>query len=264
LYASGATPRSALATIALPFASQAVQYRELKQLLAGALHEFAAVNCQLCGGHTMQGQELNIGFVVNGTATSSSQGLLTKNGLEPGDRLLLTKPLGTGALFASHMQLTADGRHITTAIESMLQSNAAAAQLAVEFEASACTDVTGFGLLGHLLEMLAGGRGAILELGKIPLLPGARESILEGVYSTMHEVNSQAKSAIGEIAAGADAAALELLVDPQTSGGLLIGIGADKASELCAALRSAGYESTAIIAEVTPGDASPAGLLKIN
>jgi selenide, water dikinase len=263
LYACGATPRSALATVTLPFASQPVQYRELKQLLAGALHEFSAVNCQLCGGHTLQGPELSIGFVVNGSPGAGHQKLLTKNGLQVGDQLLLTKALGTGALFASHMQLKADGRHIRGAVEGMLQSNFSAAELALEYSATACTDVTGFGLLGHLLEMLVQGQGASLSLAEIPLLPGARESIQGGVRSSMHETNSVAKAVVAHTGDPVDAAAFDLLVDPQTSGGLLIGIGADRAAELCASLRAAGYESTAIVGEVTSHNAGEPGLVHI-
>ncbi|MEH6580536.1 MAG: selenide, water dikinase SelD [Halioglobus sp.] len=250
LYASGATPLSALAAITLPFASPAIQERELQQILSGALREFAAADCKLQGGHSLQGQELSIGFVVNGTAQSAERGLLAKTGLLSGNHLLLTKPLGTGALFASHMQLKADGRHVQAAVDMMLQSNAAAGRLAVEFGATACTDVTGFGLLGHLLEMLDPELGVTLSLDQVPLLPGAREAIAEGVYSTMHEVNIQARESIGPLATAVDSARLDLLVDPQTSGGLLIGVDAGKSDALCAALQAGGYTSTAIIGEV--------------
>jgi selenide,water dikinase len=261
LFASGAKPLSALATITLPFSSPTIQERELKQLLAGALHEFAAVDCKLQGGHTFQGLELNIGFVVNGSPISTERGLLAKRGLNPGDHLVLTKPLGTGALFASHMQLKADGRHIQAAVETMLQSNAGAGKLAVEHGASACTDVTGFGMLGHLLEMLTADQGAKLSLAEIPLLAGARQCIRDGVFSTMHEANGAAKKAIGQLAPGSDAESLELLLDPQTSGGLLIGIAPDKSPALCRELKLAGYEYTVVIGVVTPRDFSLAGPL---
>ena len=261
LYASGAMPLSALASVTLPFASATIQQRELKQLLAGALHEFSAVDCKLLGGHSMQGQELNIGFVVNGSAMSDSRGLLNKQGLKVGDHLLLTKPLGTGTLFASHMQLKADGRHVQLAVETMLQSNANAAELAVQHGASAGTDVTGFGLLGHLLEMLAAGQGAKLSLSAIPLLAGAIESIRAGVFSTMHGANAAAKNAIGGSSSGLEPGVVDLLVDPQTSGGLLIGVAADKSHDLCIALRAAGYEDTAIVGKITSCETSRSGLL---
>jgi selenide,water dikinase len=163
LYASGARPVSALAAISLPFAGPQILQRELQQLLAGALHEMARADCLLAGGHSMQGPELSIGFAVNGVAMAGDGRWLHKRGLAVGDKLVLAKPLGTGVLFAAHMQLLADGRDIATAVDSMLASNGPAAELALTHSASACTDITGFGLLGHLLEMLGDQLAARLD-----------------------------------------------------------------------------------------------------
>ena len=152
------------------------------------------------------------------------------------------------------MQLRADGRDIHGAIETMLLSNAQASELAVEHNASAVTDITGFGLLGHLLEMLGplneAEYGAKLKLADIPLLAGALESLRQGIRSTMHQPNSTALDAIGYQPAELDPDALDLLVDPQTSGGLLIGIAPEGSTRLCDALRNAGYKDCAIIGEV--------------
>ena len=263
LYASGARPLSALATVTLPFSSPSIQERELKQLLAGALHEFAKVDCQLRGGHSLQGHELNIGFVVNGSPISKTGGYLAKHGLNTGDHLVLTKPLGTGVLFAGHMQLRVDGRHIQAAVESMLHNNASAANLAVQLVASACTDVTGFGLLGHLLEMLNADQGAALQLGEVPLLAGAHQAICEGIVGTMHTANAIAGKAISKTASNGDQEGLEILFDPQTSGGLLIAISPDKSDELCRALQLAGDASSAIIGQVTSHDPSQSGRLQV-
>jgi len=257
LYACGARPVSALAAITLPFAGSSILQRELQQLLAGALHEFAAANCCLTGGHSMQGPELSLGFVVNGIPLAQDRHLLSKRGLAPGDALVLTKPLGTGTLFAAHMQLLADGRDISAAVESMLQSNAAAAELAVAHGASACTDITGFGLLGHLLEMLDTDRCARLQLARLPLLPGALQQLRGGIASTMHAANARAGEVLrheGQV----DEVRLQVLFDPQTSGGLLIGIAADRAQALRDALRRRAYAQAEIIGEVQPrppGDA---------
>jgi selenide,water dikinase len=265
LYASGARPVSALATLTVPFSSSSIQERELTQLLAGALYEFAAVDCKLLGGHSLQGAELNIGFVVNGAPIAAGGDFLAKVGLRPGDHLLLTKPLGSGALFASHMQLRADGRDIHGAINAMLLSNARAGELAVEHSASAVTDVTGFGLLGHLLEMLGplnkAEYGAKLQLSNVPLLTGALESIRHGIRSTMHQSNSTSLDAIGHQAVELDPDAIDLLVDPQTSGGLLIGIAPEASARLCEALRTAGYEDCAVIGEVITLDPHRSGPL---
>lgn len=263
LYASGAKPLSALATITLPFASASIQRRELKQYLSGALHEFEKVDCKLLGGHSLQGQELNLGFVVNGTSISVEHGLVGKTGLRPGDALILTKALGTGALFANHMRLEANSFQVYEAIEGMTLSSYAAAKLAVEYRASAATDVTGFGLLGHLLEMLDPALGATLSLSNIPLLAGALSSVEQGVYSTMHASNARAKKSLGFVAPGANPDIIDLLVDPQTSGGLLLGVAAERAEDFCADLKRAGYHRSAIIGEVSERDPILSGPVSI-
>jgi selenide,water dikinase len=201
----------------------------------------------------MQGGELAIGFVINGQPMRPDGRLLPKRGLAPGDRLLLTKPLGTGTLFAAHMQQRADGRAIRAAIDMMLVSNSSAAELALTFNAGAATDVTGFGLLGHLLEMLGADRGARLDLARLPLLEGALAGMSAGTLSTMHAANTLAERAL-QRGDAVDEGRLQMLFDPQTSGGLLIGVAAERAVELQRALVQAGYGAAAIIGEVTRYD----------
>ncbi len=244
LYACGARPLSALAAVTLPFSSPALQQRELLQLLAGALAEFERVGCRLAGGHSLQGPELALGFAVTGEPIAAGR-LLPKRGLRVGDQLLLTKPLGTGTLFAAQMQLRADGRDVSAAIRIMLQSNHAAARLALAHSASAATDVTGFGLWGHLLEMLGPDQGAQLWLDALPALPGALASLAAGLRSSMHPANAL-------LANSAQAAEprRDLLLDPQTSGGLLLGVARERAGDLQEALRAAGYADAGVIGEV--------------
>lgn len=263
LYACGARPISALAAITLPFAGTVMQQRELEQLLDGALHEFALVNCRLNGGHSMQGGELSVGFTVNGVAMSPDGTLMGHVGAQPGDHLVLTKALGTGALFAAHMQLVADGRDISAATASMLQSNRAAAELALAYGASACTDITGFGLLGHLLEMLSGVLGARLELKNLPLLRGALEHVGAGITSTMHAANARSAGWSVQHPETIDETRMQMLYDPQTSGGLLIAVSPQQSAALCEALQQHGYVRSRIIGEVTelaPGSAAPVRL----
>lgn len=250
LYACGARPVSALAIMTLPYASGALLQRELEQLLAGALHEFAAVDCRLLGGHSMQGAELHPGFIVNGVPIAADGKLLPKAGAQPGDQLVLTKALGIGTLFAAHMQLAADGRDISAAVASMLQGNGEAAALAVAHGARACTDITGFGLLGHLLEMLAGAHGARLALARLPVLSGALEQIRGGMLSTMHAANTRSAGHFMQQASPVDEARVQLLFDPQTSGGLLIALPRERAQALCDDLHSAGYTRACVIGEV--------------
>ena len=251
LYASGANPVSALASISLPFSSPNILRRELKQLLAGALHEFSNVDCALMGGHSMQGPELGVGFVVNGTARADTARFLGKRGLVEADHLVLAKPLGTGSLFAAHMLQRADGRHVNTAIAMMLQSNARASQLAIEYQVAACTDVTGFGLAGHLMEMLEPGQAVKLRLSTLPVLPGVLDSLGAEIYSTAQEANLRA---VGDCleprSSSKDSARWDLLFDPQTSGGLLMAISPGASVGLCKALKDAGYQDATVIGEV--------------
>jgi len=263
LYASGARPVSALAAITLPFAAPAILRRELQQLLAGALHELASADCLLAGGHSMQGPELNVGFVVNGVALAGDGRLLGKRGLAVGDRLVLAKPLGTGVLFAAHMQLAADGRDIAAAINSMLTHNRLAAELALAYGASACTDVSGFGLLGHLLEMLGENGAARLELAQLPLLEGALEQLRRGVRSSMHLDNAAAGVRLA-LDQTVDENMLQIVFDPQTSGGLLIGVAADRAPGLVDALREGGYPQADVIGEVLASDPAAPGCVAIS
>ena len=264
LYACGAKPVSGLAAVTLPYASDPMLRRELEQLLAGALFEFAAVDCQLSGGHSMQGSELNIGFAVNGVSMASDNRLLHKQGASPGDQLVLTKALGIGTLFAAHMQLAADGRDVSAAISSMLQSNSAAAELALAHGASACTDITGFGLLGHLLEMLGEDLGARLQLADLPLLSGAIEQISAGIVSTMHAANARSAEQLLRPSKNLDEARLQMLIDPQTSGGLLIAIPGADVQALCDDLRQRDYAQTRIIGEIVAGTPGSPGVVYVN
>ena len=150
------------------------------------------------------------------------------------------------------MQLAADGRHVAAAIDNMLVSSGPAAALALAHGARASTDITGFGLLGHLLEMLGPELGASLSLARLPLLEGALAAVERGIVSTLHESNAEA-AAVLQRRDPVDDARLQMLFDPQTSGGLLIGVAPDTASRLCDELRRGGYPEAVIIGEVTAG-----------
>ncbi|MEH6586725.1 MAG: selenide, water dikinase SelD [Halioglobus sp.] len=264
LYACGARPVSALAAITLPFARSSLLQRELKQILAGALYEFSLVDCILTGGHSMQGPELQAGFAVNGRAMQPNEGFLGKRGAQSGDALILTKPLGTGVLFAAHMQQLADGRHISAAVNMMLQSNARAAEIAVADGASACTDVTGFGLLGHLVEMLANDQVANLRVDTLPLLPGVQKHLAESVLSTMHDANVTSGLAWLNEDAVKNTPQAEVLFDPQTSGGLLIAVPMVVASKIKDKLREAGYAEASVIGEISVRSAGAAEAVLIS
>jgi selenide,water dikinase len=254
LWAKGATARVAQAIVALPEELEGAAAEEtLFQVLAGARRELDGFGVTLAGGHTTTAPgKLLVGFAVEGEIPSGGR-ILRKGGLVPGDALILTKPLGTGVVFAADMRARASGRWIEAAAASMLRPNRPAARLAAELAASAATDVTGFGLAGHLVEMLsASGLGAELELATLPALPGALELLAQDVRSTFHADNAAQASAFAIAPAAERSARLALLFDPQTSGGLLVGIAAERAERLLAELRAGGDEAAAIVGRVTP------------
>ena len=147
IYAMGGVPDTALAIAAMPAARPAIVEHDLFHMLKGGTEVLEAAGAVLVGGHTAEGAELALGFAVTGRTRPGS--LLRKGGLRPGDRLILTKPLGTGVILAAEMRGRAGARAVEAAIAAMLQPAAAASRLLAAYGATACTDVTGFGLLGH-------------------------------------------------------------------------------------------------------------------
>ena len=248
IYAMGAEPRSALAAVTLPLGPQRKMEALLHDLLAGVVQELGVAQATLAGGHTTEGAELTLGLALSGVADPAR--LLRKRGMARGDRLILTAPLGTGTLFAARMRRQARGRWIDGAVRSMLQSSGAAAGCFAAHGATACTDVTGFGLFGHLLEMArASDVDAHLLLAAVPLLDGARETLAQGIVSSLHPHN--AKLGRGAAAAGVAARPVyPILFDPQTAGGLLASVPAATADACLRALRASGYDHAAVVGRV--------------
>ena len=256
IWATGAEPVGAMAMVTLPEGSADQQAELLYQLLAGGLRELRAAGATLLGGHTLEGPALAVGYTALGRLGGREP--FAKANLRPGDRLVLTKPLGTGTLLAGHMRAKCRGVWMDAMLAQMLRSNAAAAEVAREFGATAVTDVTGFGLAGHLLEMLdAAGVGAAVRARSLPLLEGFRELSGEGVRSTLDPANRAAEVRIRKANSSAGAEAYDALFDPQTSGGLLIGVAADRADGLVRRLREAGYDRAAVIGEVRAAEERP-------
>lgn len=249
LYAMGALPHSALAIITLPHGPEEIAEADLRQLLRGCTDVLNLVGATLIGGHTGRGEELGFGLSVNGFARRDH--LFRKSGLRPGQDLILTKPLGTGVLFAGLMRGVSKASWIESALSTMDQSSLAALDVLRRFDVSACTDVTGFGLAGHLMEMLnASGADAMLHPASVPVLAGAPELLAQDIESSLAPENRKFGKSVRNLST-VPPEAVALLFDPQTAGGLLVGIEADKAQRCVEALNAVGFASARRIGSVT-------------
>jgi selenide,water dikinase len=256
IYAMGAQPLTALAIATVPFGLEAKVEADLSDMMQGANEILAAAHCALVGGHTSEGAELSLGFAVNGQVPRS--GIVRKSGLQPGDALILTKPIGTGTLLAGDMRGLARARWVGAALDHMTASNAAAAGILGRHGVHAATDVTGFGLLGHLVEMTdASGMDAELHLGAIPVLKGAREMVAAGVFSSLQPANLRLRRAVRDRDAAQRLELYPLLFDPQTAGGLLASVPATAAASCVDALRQAGYAQAAVVGRVLARSGAP-------
>lgn len=251
IFAMGAEPQSATAIATVPPGLEAKVEDLLLQMMTGAVEVLNAAGCSLVGGHTGEGRELALGFAINGLIDEQLGGVMRKGGMLPGDVLLLTKPIGTGTLFAAHARHAAKGRWIAAALQSMVLSNQAGAQILRQHGATACTDLTGFGLLGHLVEMTRpSGVDAELQLSALPLLDGAVECVEAGIVSSLQPANVRLRRALRNAEDFVKDPRYPLLFDPQTAGGLLASVPADQASACIRALKAAGYAQTAAIGRI--------------
>jgi selenide,water dikinase len=251
LYAMGAEGSAALALVCLPQGDERQAEEDLEQLLGGAVHALRRLAIPLAGGHTIAGEQALVGFSMHGWARPER--LLRKAGARPGDRLVLSKPLGTGVVLAAARAGCAAAEWTEAAHASMLRSNRAMMHLLLDHEARACTDVSGFGLAGHLGEMLgAGAVGARIARRALPALPGSMDLLCAGWRSSFHETNRRAQS-VTEASAGDPS--LALMLDPQTSGGLLAAVPDAQLARLERACSAAG-EPMHVIGEIVAGPAS--------
>ena len=244
----GAQPTAALAIVQLPLGHPRAQLQIMRELMAGSIEELKKMNATIVGGHSIEGPRLTIGFTVLGRQLTDPK---TKGMLQTGDRLVSTKPLGTGVLLAALMQGKLKGEYYRELVETMLQSNYIALQLILEHEVSAITDVTGFGLAGHLVEMLqASKKSAEISIDDVRLLPGCQALIESGIESTLAPDNRLVTEKI-QLHAEANSPRIASLFDPQTSGGLLFGISENRVEEIMNFLHNEGFEQTTVIGQVT-------------
>lgn len=247
IWAMGADPQVVLSQVTLPRLGPELQSRMLAEVMEEAAAIFRAEGADIVGGHSTEGAELTIGFTVTGTARRA----IPKQGTRPGDALILTKPLGSGTILAAEMAMARPDPHMlgevwAACIDQMSRPQGSAAAI-LGPHAHAMTDITGFGLAGHLMEMLT--TAATLTLSAIPLMPGAARLAAMGQASSLQPANL---AAVGGRMTVPDDPRAFLLTDPQTCGGLLAAVPADTAARLLDELRRAGHDA-AIIGEVTEG-----------
>ncbi|MFB9149497.1 selenide, water dikinase SelD [Roseovarius ramblicola] len=247
IWAMGARPQAALVSVTLPRMSEALQARSMTEIMAGARAALAPAGAQIVGGHSSMGAEASIGFALTGIVEGEA---ITLAGGRPGDALILTRPIGSGTLLAADMRGVAEGRDIVALFNRLVEPQGDAAALLSG--AHAMTDVTGFGLAGHLRNMCReSGVAAWIDPEAVPPMPGAEALAARGLRSTIWAANRRAAPVAG-LGEGGRAA---LMHDPQTAGGLLAAVAAGEADALVARLREAGHGAARIggIEDGVPG-----------
>ncbi len=247
IYAMGGRPLTALSIVAFPI--ERLSPRIMNRLLQGGIDKLREAGVSLLGGHSIKDREVKFGFAVTGVVDPRRMTVNSK--ARPGDVLVLTKPLGTGTLSFARQIGRAPAEGLAEAERSMRELNRAAAEVMTAFGVTTATDITGFGLAGHLGE-IAAQSGVEVEVhgASVPVFPGVMGLIQEGVVSGAVERNREYASRYVKRAKGAGEEIETLLYDPQTSGGLLIAVRSSKAEALLAALRKKGVAAAAPIGRV--------------
>ncbi|QDV91147.1 Selenide, water dikinase [Phycisphaerae bacterium RAS2] len=251
-YAMGATPITCLNIVGFP--DKDLPLEILDAILAGGASKVAEAGAVILGGHSVRDAEIKYGLAVTGTVHPDR--VLSNRGAQPGDVLILTKPIGSGILASAAKNEKISQDEFSEAITVMTELNAAAARVAVRVGAHAVTDITGFGLIGHAFEMAeASGVTVDLFASRVPLMKRARELAEAG---TVTRAWKQTLESLGAAYTneGADAVLEKVVADAQTSGGLLLAVAAQDAERVLAELRNEGLASPAAVGEVRPKSAS--------
>ena len=243
IYAMGGVPRTALSVVAFP--SESLPGEVLYQMLAGAMETLADARVALVGGHSVKDEEIKLGFAITGLIDPKIAAALERP--QPGDLLVLTKPLGTGLLAFADRIGRGHPAGLAAAQQSMAELNRAAAEAMREAGASACTDITGFGLFGHLIRMMRQNRlTAHVFAEALPAFPGALEALREGIIPGAIERNREYVGTDLIVEPSVEEARLHLGFDPQTSGGLLIAIPEGRWEQLRDSLSARGVRGVVI------------------
>jgi selenide,water dikinase len=247
IYAMGGTPKTAMNLVGFPLKQMDISI--LRQILEGGLDKMTEAGVVLVGGHSVEDSELKYGLSVTGFVHPDR--ILTKKNLNAGDRLVLTKPLGSGVINTAIKGGVASVKVIDKITRLMATLNRDAAEVMKQYSVHACTDITGFGLLGHLAEMVDGsGLGAVLDSKKIPILSEAIDYAAMGMLPAGANKNKIFRESMVEFCSSVNPLIRDLLFDPQTSGGLLICIDRDDTDELVELLIQKGSDPSAVIGEV--------------
>lgn len=247
VYAMGGVPKTAMNLVAFPAKDLGLDI--LRAMIQGGIDKLAEAGVALIGGHSIEDKELKYGLSVTGFI--HPQRILTKKTLQAGDRLILTKPLGTGIINTAIKARMASEDLTERVTRLMAALNRTAAQVMADFHVHACTDVTGFGLLGHLAEMVDGsGKSVRLAARSVPVFPEAVELASMGLIPAGAYKNRDFRKAMVAFAPDVPLALQDILFDPQTSGGLLISVAPAHAEALLQALHAKGVEGSALIGEV--------------
>jgi selenide,water dikinase len=257
VYAMGGTPLTAMNLVAFPIKTLSPSI--LKEILLGGLSKMEEAGVALVGGHTIEDPEVKYGLSVTGIVHPNK--ILTNAKSMPGDQLILTKPLGTGVISTALKGGMASEESVQKMVESMVSLNQKASEVMQAFGTHACTDITGFGFIGHALEMAIASRvGMVIQSKNIPVFPGAMEYAKMGFLPGGAHSNRQFFSCRTDVHSHVPPLLIDLLYDPQTSGGLLISLPSSNAEKLMTMLKKEGNKDASIVGEVVEG---PQGKIKI-
>jgi selenide,water dikinase len=248
VYAMGGIPKTAMNLVAFPIKDMDISV--LRQIIQGGLDKMKEAGVVLVGGHSVEDKELKYGLSVTGFIHPDR--ILTKKNLKEGDRLILTKPLGTGIINTAIKGGLASPEIIETVTRLMATLNRDAARIMNDYPVHACTDITGFGLLGHLAEMIVDSPfGIRLASKSIPIIPGTLDYAGMGLVPAGAYKNREFRECMVDFSPSVDRLVQDVLFDPQTSGGLLICVERDRADDLLQELKEKGIKDAAIIGEVS-------------
>ncbi len=254
IYAMGARPILALSVIAFPV--DKLPLSDMREILKGGIDKAREAGIEVVGGHSLEDNEPKFGLSVTGVIHPDR--ILRNSSARPGDILILTKPLGSGVLAHAIKKGQATEEEIREVVEVMTRLNRDACEAMVEVGVSACTDVTGFGLLGHLIEMIQGsGVCAKVHAGRVPVLPSVRSRVRAGIYPGGTRKNLDYYGKHVDWAEGVEQIDRLTLADAQTSGGLLIAVPGDRAERLKKGLGEHGVETHDAIGEIVPPTGEP-------